>query len=287
MKIAYLFDSGSNYEIKFENDCFVVPMVINIKENEKESTYFDNEQISREKLEQLIDSNTPITTSQPVIGHLIETIDSIYKSYDVIIAIPFASALSSTYNCILNLQREYGKDKFLIANIDAMGITGNWFLQEVKEYVQTHATINQEEIDKLSNSFKANVCGSVIVTDTKRLILGGRLKGLKGLIAKTLKLKLIIKYKHNLEFKDKSLHLKDAIDKTLDIIDEDCEFRKYGIKRCSILPNLCSQEDNEKFYQYIIEKLNTKAYISKSLLPGCVICHTGCDTISILIESNR
>lgn len=287
MKIAYLFDSGSNFNLDDSLDCFIVPMVINIKNDGNETTYLDNRNISRQELNNTLNTNAQITTSQPIIGQLIETIEKIYQSYDLIIAIPFSKHLSSTFATIASLQNEYGKEKFLVADTNTMCITGNWFLQEIKTYLATHSTINQEQLDKLASKTRENMCGAVIVGDTKRLIAGGRLKGLKGLIAKTLKLKLIIKFKGNLDFKDKSLSLKDAIDKTLKIIDEDCEFRKYGIKRCSILADLNNQEENEKLFDYIIEQLNTDTMIEKALLPGCVISHTGSNTLSILMESNR
>lgn len=287
MKIAYLFDSGSNFNLDDSLDCFIVPMIINIKNSNGETTYLDNVNISRQELNNALNSNTQVTTSQPIIGHLIETIEKIYESYDLIIAIPFSKYLSSTFATIASLQNEYGKDKFLVADVNTMCITGNWFLQEIKTYLSIHKTINQEELDKLAIKAREDMCGVVIVGDTKRLIAGGRLKGLKGLIAKTLKLKLIIKFKGSLDFKDKSLSLKEAVDKTLKIIDEDCEFKKYGIKRCSILADLNNQEENEKLFDYVIEQLNTNTMIEKALLPGCVISHTGSNTFSILMESNR
>ena len=287
MKVAYLLDSGSNYQLKDVNDCFIVPMVISVKTNDSQHSYFDDVDITRNELEKIINSDSQISTSQPIIGQLMSTIEEIYHSYDMIIAIPFAQHLSSTYNCILNLQREYGDEKFLVADINAMGITGNWFIEDVKKYLSTHKMISQDELNNLASNFRNRVCGAVVIADTKRLIAGGRLKGLKGLVAKTFKLKLIIKFKQNLEFKDKALNIKDAINKTLKIIDEDCKFKAKGIKNCSLLLNLNNQEDNEMIYSYCIEQLNTKTLITKSLLPGCVISHTGCDTVSILIEANE
>lgn len=287
MKVAYLLDSGSNYQLENVNDCFIVPMVISVKTNGSQHSYFDNVDITRNELESIINGDSQISTSQPIIGQLMSTIEEIYCSYDMIIAIPFAQHLSSTYNCVLNLQREYGDKKFLIADINAMGITGNWFIEDIKKYLFNHKTINQSELNDLASSFRNRVCGAVVVADTKRLVAGGRLKGLKGLVAKTFKLKLIIKFKQSLTFEDKALNIKDAINKTLRIIDKDCQFKAKGIKNCSLLLNLSNQDDNEMIYSYCIEQLNTKTPITKSLLPGCVIAHTGCDTVSILIEANE
>lgn len=290
MKIAFLFDSGSSFQINKEKDCFVLPMVISVKQNGGETTYLDGVNIKREELESLVNSGAQIHTSQPIIGQIIEMIEDLYKTYDMIIAIPFAKSLSSTFNSILSFQKQYGPEKFLIADISAMSITGNWFFYQLRSYLEQHGTITQEQLNKLAEEFKQSSCGAVIVTDTKRLIAGGRLKGLKGLIAKTLKLKLIIKFKEALEFKDKSLHLKDAIDKTLNIIDKDCQFRKYGIKQAAIVISMSNStlDDDEKYYEYFVEKLNQEGVtVSKFVLPGCVICHTGTEHVAILIEANK
>lgn len=286
MKIAYLFDSGSSYKIQNQDDCFVVPMTIEVQNGHESQIYLDSVNITRVELEKVLNSSAIVRTSQPPLGHIIETIDNIYKQYDLIIAIPFSEHLSSTFNTILGLQKEYGKDRFLVANTNAMSITGNWFLDDLKEYIAKNKTINQEQLDELAAKVRKNQCGVVIVADTKRLIAGGRLKGIKGLIAKTFKFKLIIKYKGSLDFKDKSINTKEAIDKALAVLDADCGYSNHGIKRFSILANLENENYNDELSNYVVEKLNTLVKNEKALLPDCVIAHTGPNTFSILIESN-
>lgn len=286
MKVAYLFDSGSSFNIDNKPNCFVIPMSIIVKNNENEKIYLDNVDINRKQLCEIIDSNSTILTSQPNIGQIITTIEKLLSEYELIIAIPFSKYLSSTYNTILNLQSEYGVNKFLVADINAMGITGNWFMNYIDDYLKSHKTIDQTTLNKITENIKNNQCGGVIISDTKRLLIGGRLKSFKNLIIKTLKIKLIIKFKGDLEFSDKSISLKDSVDKLLKIINDNCEFKKYGIKNCSIMADLNNHKVNNELLEYTINKLSPNK-IENSLLPGCVICHTGTDTFSILIESNR
>lgn len=125
MKVAFLFDSGSSFNIDNKPNCFVIPMSIIVKNNGNEKIYLDNVDINRKQLCEIIDSNSTILTSQPNIGQIITTIEKLLSEYELIIAIPFSKYLSSTYNTILNLQSEYGANKFLVADINAMGITGN------------------------------------------------------------------------------------------------------------------------------------------------------------------
>lgn len=286
MKVAFLFDSGSSFNIDNKPNCFVIPMSIIVKNNANEKIYLDNVDINRKQLCEIIDSNSTILTSQPNIGQIITTIEKLLSEYELIIAIPFSKYLSSTYNTILNLQSEYGANKFLVADINAMGITGNWFMNYIDDYLKSHKTIDQTTLNKITENIKNNQCGGVIISDTKRLLIGGRIKSFKNLVIKTLKLKLIIKFKGDLEFSDKSISLKDSVDKLLKIINDNCEFKKYGIKNCSIMADLNNHKVNNELLEYTINKLSPNK-IENSLLPGCVICHTGTDTFSILIESNR
>ena len=285
-KIAFLLDTGSSYP-PYDSDCYVLPMVINVTDDSKKDTsYFDNENLTRQELNGFLDKNLKMSTSQPIIGMIFDKLEELYKNYDLVIAIPLSKYLSSAYSTILSLKQEFGEDKLLVADINAMSISGNWFVKQVKEYLTKNDNeISQESLDKLAEHARAKTCGAVIVTDTQQLINGGRLKGVKGLIAKTLKLKLIVKFQGNLEFAAKDKTLEGAIDKTLDLIDEQIHFRKNGIKNVTILADLRDEKANLKFYEYAKKQIGVNIEFSTALLPGCVIVHTGRDTFSILIES--
>lgn len=286
MKVAFLLDTGSSYKIN-EADCFVVPMVINV-DNKKgeENSYFDEQNLSRSELNAFLDNNYKISTSQPIIGMWIEKIEALLKDYDYVVAVPFSKELSSTYNTVLSLKQEFGDDKLLVADVNAMSISGNWLVKELKKYLDEHNTLTQKKLDAITETIKHNLCGAVIVTDTQQLINGGRLKGIKGLIAKTLKLKLIIKYEGKLDFYGKDKTLEGAIDKTLDLINESNNFRSKGIKNIAIFADLRDDKENERYIHHVKKELANVPNFDLALLPGCVICHTGRDTFSILIESN-
>lgn len=286
MKVAFLLDTGSSYKIN-EPDCFVVPMVITV-DNKKgeENSYFDGQNLTRDELNAFLDNNYKLSTSQPIIGMWIEKIETLLKDYDCVVAIPFSKELSSTYNTVLSLKQEFGDDKLLVADVNAMSVSGNWLVKELKKYLTEHETLNQKKLDAICETIRHNLCGAVIVTDTQQLINGGRLKGIKGLIAKTLKLKLIIKYQGKLDFFGKDKTLDGAIDKTLELINQENGFVSKGIKNIAIFADLRDDKDNEKYIEHVKKALAKVTNFDLALLPGCVICHTGRDTFSILIEAN-
>lgn len=285
-KIAFLLDTGSSYNLN-EPDCYIVPMVITVEENGKEISYFDGENITRKELVSFLNEHKKVSTSQPVVGMVMEKIEDLLTKYDLIISVPFTKGLSSTYNTLLTLQKEYGEDKLLVADANEMSTSGNWLVKELKEHLNSVESFTQADLDKFTSSVVKRLCGAVIVTDVNQLIAGGRLKGIKGLIAKTLKLKLVIKYEGNLEFSAKDKTLEGAINKTLDVINSRNNFRKKGIKNISIFADLSDKKENDKYIDYVKSIVGVDANYSDGLLPGCVIMHTGNDTFSILIEANE
>lgn len=287
MKIAYLLDTGSSYNIGQDQDCFFVPMIIDIIDNDLSTSYRDQIDITNLELHKILLDKKSVRTSQPTIGSIMEKAIEIFTKYDKIIAIPFSSALSSTYSTFLSLKKEYGNDKFLVANANTMSITGNWLVSDLKKYIESKGDINQEELDNITKKICESQCGALIVSDSSYLISGGRISGFKGLIIKTLKLKLIIKFQGDLQFANKSNNFLNAIDKSLEIIDQQIEFKKYGIKRYTIMSSLENKDDNEKNISYIKSLLGNEDKYYFSELPGCVQCHSGPNNFSILIESYK
>ncbi|GAA5414841.1 DegV family protein [Ureaplasma ceti] len=284
-KIAFLLDTGSSYKLH-ESDCFIVPIVINVKEENEEKSYYDEETITRQELVHFLEQKRKVSTSKPVLGMIMDKLDELLETYDMVISIPLSKGLSSTYDTWLTLQKEYGEHRLLVADANTMSVSGNWLVQELKQHLATVDQFDQDDLDELTDSIKQRTCGAVIVTDLSQLIAGGRLKGIKGLLARVLKLNLIIQYKGVLDFKDKDKSLESAIKKTLDIIDSENHFRTKGIKRISIFADLKDPKANETYTKLAQELINTDVPYSEGLLPGCVIMHTGVDTFSILIEAN-
>ena len=143
MKIAYLLDTGSSYNISGESDCFFVPMIIDIVDKNLTHSYKDQIDITNVELSKILSNKKTVRTSQPTIGSIMEKATEIFQEYEKIIAIPFSSALSSTYSSFLTLQNEYGKDKFLVADANTMSITGNWLVSDLKKYIESNGDINQ------------------------------------------------------------------------------------------------------------------------------------------------
>lgn len=284
-KIGFLLDTASSYNLEKKENCCILPINIFIEENGKENIYNENENITREEVYDFINKDNKIKTSQPILGVILEKMNEMISNYDLVIAIPFSKHLSNTFNTIKSCANQIDKNKILVLDSHPMSITGNWLVEEIEELNKQDVEINQKVLEKLAKKYRDSQCGVVIVNDLKRLIVGGRLSGIKGLLAKTLKLKLSIMYNGNLSLCTKDLTLEGAINKSIDEINKINNFKKLGIDRVVVFPDLEKQEDNEKCIEILKSKLKV-SNVEYALLPTSVVTHTGTNTFSFIILSN-
>ena len=283
-KIAFLLDTGSSFNLFNHENCFICPINICVEQNNKEIVYQEDIDISRNEIYDLINKDIKIKTSQPTLGKIMELMNNIVKKYDLIIAIPFSKYLSNTFNTFVSCAKQINKNKIIVLDSHPMSITGNWLVNEIIKLNNSNVEINQKILDKLAKKCHENQCGVVIVNDLKQLIAGGRLTGIKGLLAKALKLKLSIMYKGDLKLCAKDLTIEGSINKSLDEINKKINFNKKGINKLVIFPDLNSSEENDKYINYLKNKLKIKNP-DIALLPTSVVVHTGTNTFSFLIES--
>lgn len=285
-KVAFILDTGSYFKTKELDNVFVVPISIIINSKNEISYYDDSIDISRTQLENFLDGDEQVSTAQPNIFKVEEKINEILKTYEKAIFIPLSKHLSGFYNSLKNLQETKFKDNLILLDSESVGVDGEWIVEELMQLIdENKIELSQEAISEYISNRKKRICGAVIIANINQLVKGGRLKGLKATIAKTLKMKLTIKFQGDLEFNSKDLNLEVAVSKALKMINSQNNFSKNGIKNISIMNDLKNKEYGEEIVQKILRILKIDSY-TKSLLPGCIISHVGTDTFSILIESN-
>lgn len=287
-RYKFILDSGSAYLPATPKDVTVLPMCINVEQNHELKTYISNQDITRKELKHFLDEKAIVSTAQPVLGETITVIEKALTEYEKVIVLPISKELSGHYKSLLLLQKDWG-DRVIVLDSLTIGIEGDWIVEELKALIdKNEIELAQEALNNWIYKHQQYVCGAVIVGDTKQLIQGGRLKGIKGLIAKTLKLKLIIKYDGKLDYVAKDLTFDGAVLKTLDIIDKQIKFRKNGIKKITVMNDLDNQEHGHKLTELVKSQLlRENVHIEQSLLPDCVVSHTGFDTFSILIQAKE
>lgn len=283
-KIAFLLDTGSSFRLINDNDCYILPINICIQKNGQETNYQEEYEIDRNHVYNFINEGCKIKTAQPNIGLTLEKMKELVNQYDLIVAIPFTKHLSKTYEMYKTCANEINKNKIVVLDSHPMSLTGNWLVNEIKDLNNKNIEINQKLLDKLAKKYRDNQCGVVIVNDLKQLIEGGRLTGIKGLLAKALKLKLAIMYQGDLNLCAKDLNIEGAINKSIDEINKKIHFTKRGINRVIVFPDLKDESENQKYVNYLKNKLKVNN-VEYALLPSSVVTHTGTNTFSFIIES--
>ena len=105
LKTAIVTDSNSGItqaEGK-ELGITVLPMPFYI--NEK--MYYEDIDLTQEQFYQMLQDGASISTSQPVVAHLLELWDHLLETYDEIVHIPMSSGLSGSCETAMALAREY------------------------------------------------------------------------------------------------------------------------------------------------------------------------------------
>ncbi len=285
---AFIFDTASSWELlnKEHDDIYITPILINEEKDGEFITYSDSVDITRDELNNKLDTGCNLSTAQPNKLLLQDKINSLLEQYEKILILPISIDLSGFWTTLKTMQKEY-EDKLIVLNSRSIGIDGNWIIQELREKLADGSlTLDEAKINEwLENRYK-RVCGTLTVNSLDQLIKGGRIKGAKAFFAKAFKIKVSIRFHGDLNCVSKDLSIQGAIAKSLKEIDDNNHFMTKGIKHISIMNDLKNQEVGQKLTEMILTKLKLSGH-EPSLLPDSILMHVGTDTFSILIEANE
>lgn len=288
-KVKFYLDDGSNFEPYRTKETGLFKIGLNVEDEEENiNHYFSNINIDRKKIFDILERGLSIKTEQPIYGVVLEELREALENNDKVIVISLSKKLTGFYDSLISIKKELNNKNLIIVDSLSVGISGNWTLEELKKSIENdEIEVSQKTINNFVNSRQKKICGAVIISNPKHLINGGRIKGFKGLIAKTLKLKFVVKFDGGLNLADKDVKLDNAIEKAIIAIDKEINFKKHGIKRISFMNDINEEGLNDLVYNAVKSYLGTDFEYTNSLLPECVVSHVGLDTFSILIESNK
>lgn len=284
MKTAVLIDTGANVLSIRNGNIFFVPISIILNDKNNEKSLKDVIEVSQEELKNMMLNKVNLKTSLPSPGLVIAKLEELYKTYDRVILMTLSSGISSFFDSLNVVKKEFDESKLVC--IDSRSVSEGiiWMANDLVDFLKTDPT-NQAIVDFITKKSQT-IKGGVIVNDLEQLIKGGRISKVKGLVAKMIRLKLIIRWDGDLVYVDKSTNLDVAIDKLLEIINEKNQWKTKGIKRIAILTDLINETQKESLKNIISTKVNHKEIID-SYLPGCIYAHVGVNNFAILIEANE
>lgn len=289
MKIAYLIDSSAGMQENANEHIYLVPLeIVETSKDGSEKIYKAGIDIDLKALNEKLKSGSKFKTGQTVIGEVEQKVSELLKSYDLVIGVPIDCQLSGTFNSWKMLETDFGSDKFHVIDAKVVESGIQFIINELKTYLSKEQ-FNVSKIDAHIKEMCQKMGGTIVVNDVSQLIAGGRLKGFKSILVKTLKIKILIKLLARdglLEYFNKARQDDDAINRCLDYLDEQLQWRTKGIKRAVIVSTFLDQKENEKIVANFKKVLPKDVQLSYVHMSSVIAVHTGMSTYTIFIETN-
>jgi DegV family protein with EDD domain len=113
-----------------EAGIFVVPMPFLVNGEQ----YYEDISLTQEQFYQKLAENATVTTSQPIVGELLDFWNNILKDYDDMVYIPMSSGLSESCNTAKVLAQDY-KGKVQVVDNQRISITQKQSVYDAKKLV--------------------------------------------------------------------------------------------------------------------------------------------------------
>lgn len=170
MKTAILTDTNSGIYLEEAQrlGIFVMPMPVII--NDK--TYYEGVNLTEEQLMEALTSGEKVTTSQPVLGDVVDTWDKLLREYEQIVYIPMSSGLSNSCSAAKAMALEYDDRVFVVDN-HRISVTQRLSVMKARQLANWD--IDGKEICKRLEKEAYNASIYVSVNTLEFLKKGGRI----------------------------------------------------------------------------------------------------------------
>lgn len=266
--IGILIDSSSTFDLDFlkKHDIHFAPLSI-VDNNNK--IYKDGEDITPEKIVELLNQGYSFKTSMTPVGQLMQIVDKMFETYENVLFIPISKGLSGQWQAAQMLKDEF-KNFYIVESTSAAYANEN-LLYEIIDMINENKPIN-EILNSCANVY-ARTYSTFSIENAKHLLHGGRTSSLIVHAINSLKLFPVIRLDVKNNFDGICRSYKTGIKKMI-------KKASKWVKNNSLVKKICIY-----FSNYNDEKLS---FIKKSLsegfnydsneivvrwIPGCVLCH--------------
>lgn len=186
-KIAIVTDSNSGISQKLaeEYGIFVLPMPFLIDGD----TFYEDISLSQPEFYEKLANDAEISTSQPLVGDVLDLWDRILKEYDTLVHIPMSSGLSGSCATAITLAEDY-EDKVFVVNNQRISVTQRQSVLDAMELVK--AGKSAREIRDLLEEVKYESSIYIMMDTLKYLKKGGRITPAAATIATVLRIRPVL-----------------------------------------------------------------------------------------------
>ena len=280
-KIGFIVDSSSNLKDGQFDDVKVLPLGVTIQNGSDIKSFKDGIDFHENDLTNALNNaSTQIKTSQAAMPDMFKIAQEMCSKYDQVFVFPIHKNLSGNIN-----SWKIVKDDFPNLNVVMtcdIGYSFAWTIEEVKNFLKTNEAseaIVQKFVDEQVIPHRV---GFLLVEDLEQLKKGGRVSGIKAVIAKLFKIKPVILFDQNgLTNFDK---VKDYAG-LFAILDKHIA-EKYNNQKIVKAIVFVPYGDDETKNKYLEEYKNHYGHIPYNLVnfPTVVVSHTGLKHVAIYVK---
>ncbi len=199
-KIAFLIDTSCMPEKIVAPNVRILPVKVNICDGDVTHEYDDYTEISKKEIIEAMRADKDIKTAQTPYGLIEENIVDLLKDYDRVYCLVISKTLSGLYNSYCQTKKRLdeiidNKDRIVVVDTNALGIDINLMIDAIQGWEEQDLEL--EQILENVKTFTKKRSGGVVIKNLKTLIKGGRISGVKSVIAKALNLQLLIKWRNS------------------------------------------------------------------------------------------
>ncbi len=270
MKTAFVTDSGTGKTVAQleESGIFSIPLQVSYDN----TNYQDLEELSLERIYELMKEGVMLSTSLPSLGKIEVLFEQLKRQgYERIFAVPICSGLSGTLNAMEMCAKTVGL-AFEYLDCHVTAIVQEYLVKKAKELYEQGVSI--EEIKEKLQVVIDTTNTYLLPNDLQHLKRGGRLTPLAATLGGLLRIKPILKINQDTQGKidvvDKVRTMHKAMDKVIERMKEEGVDENYII-------TIADADDREEalHYKEKVEAAFPNAQIQIITLVSVVGVHTG------------
>lgn len=280
-KIGFIVDSSSNLKDGQFDDVKVIPLGVAIQNGAEIKSFKDGIDFHENDLANALNNNNvSIKTSQAAMPDMFKVAQEMCSQYDQVFVFPIHKNLSGNINSWRMV-----KDDFPNLNVVMtcdIGYSFAWTIQEVKDFLKSNDATEANVQKFVDEKVIPNRVGFLMVEDLEQLKKGGRVSGIKAIIAKLFKIKPVILFDQNgLTNFDKVKEYEELFQ----ILDKQIA-QKYNNKKIvrSIVFVPFGDEQTKQNYLNAYTKHYGQIPYDLVCFPTVVVSHTGLKHVAIYVE---
>ena len=272
-------NSGITQAQAKELGIYVLPMPFFIKGK----LHFEEIDLSQEQFYQMLEDDTPVSTSQPSPGDLIDFWNKILEEYDEIVYIPMSSGLSTSCDTAIVLSEDFD-GKVQVVNNQRISVTQRQSVLDAKS--MANRGVSAKEIKSILEEDALASSIYLMVDTLKYLKKGGRITPAAAMIGAVLSIKPVLTIQgEKLDAFEKVRGVKQAKKVMLKAMKKDMEkrFAKERAAGIMALQVAYSNIDEESLNTWVaeVQEMFPDMPVYAGRLSLSVACHTGPGVLAV------